>query len=209
MSVNSEQELANHIAVGSSGEIIECIERRAAGMAIDLKERLLYGVLLLFPPFAEPEAAKQVFATLLESPLQFNAAVWDAFRYATLMADEDRAFEPVLTRRSHSAVASHMLSQVALAEGRFEAFSQLNHASRTIRQFPSNIIAALENGLAPGEADALKQAFNDSLLSGHAESDPPVSSVDGLLERLWDNQITGARLTRPYLRHLRERGVID
>jgi hypothetical protein len=109
---------------------------------------------------------------------------------------------------SASEAALDLLSQVALAVGRFESFSQLNHASRTIRQFQSNIIAALENGLAPGEADALKQAFNDSLLSGHAESDPPVSSVNGLLERLWDNQITGARLTRPYLQHVRERGII-
>ena len=118
-------DLARLIASGSSDDLQECLERCANRWDVDLKERLLYGVLLHFPPFAEPEAAKQVFATLLESPLQFNAAVWDAFRYATLMADEDKAFEPVLMERSHSAVASHMLSRVALAEGRMPTFHRL------------------------------------------------------------------------------------
>jgi hypothetical protein len=162
-------------------------------------EALLCGVLLLMPPLADYEVAASIFSRLLPGERGFEAAVWDAYRFSVLLPDGDRAFEAVLRSQPRSAIATHMLSMVASADGDAPRALIENRTSRALRLFPFNIVEALKRdfSMPASERDCLWRIACDLVTSRCAESDAGVSTVEGALQRRWDNLIVGTRLTSP------------
>ncbi len=166
------------------------------GTATD-SEQLLCGLLLLMPPLADYEAAACIFGSMLNGERRFEAAVWDAYRFAVLLPDGDRSFEIVLRSSSRSAIAAHMLSKVAAACNEVSLSLIENRRSRALRLFPFNITEALkrEPSLQANARSDLWQNACDLIVSRSAESDAAVCTVEGSLQRRWDNLIVGTRLT--------------
>ena len=197
MSSTFAEALRRAIETTDNAAAVALLEPRVKdGTATD-SERLLCGVLLLMPPLADYEAAASIFGALLNGYRSFEAAVWDAYRFAVLLPDGERSFEAVLRSSSRSAVATHMLSMVADARDDVPLALAENRKSRAGRLFPFNITAALklEPSLEPNARSELWQSACDLIVSRSAESDAAVSTVEGALQRRWDNLIVGTRLT--------------
>lgn len=160
-------------------------------------ERLLCGVLLLMPPLADYEAAASIFSSMFNGERRFEAAVWDAYRFAVLLPDGDRSFEAVLRSSSRSPIAAHMLSMVAAACDDVSLSLIENRRSRALRLFPFNITEALkrEPGLQANARGDLWWNACDLIVSRSSESDAAVCTVEGALQRRWDNLIVGTRVT--------------
>jgi len=178
--------------------VVNLLEPRVKDGTATESQRLLCGVLLLMPSLADYEAAASVFAGLLKGARGFEAAVWDAYRFAVLMPDGDQSFEEVLRSSPRSAVAAHMLSLVAAARDDMPLALLENRRSRALRLFPFNIAEALKRewgGLQVSTRSELWQSACDLIVSRTAESDPAVCTVEGALQRRWDNLIVGTRVT--------------
>jgi hypothetical protein len=102
--------LREALEANDSEAVVHLLEPRVADGTASDNEALLCGALLLMPPLAEYEAAANVFRRLLAGARAFEAAVWDAYRFAVLMPSGDHSFEQVLRSSARSSVAAHMLS---------------------------------------------------------------------------------------------------
>ncbi|MDR6938272.1 hypothetical protein [Luteibacter sp. 3190] len=58
--------------------IVEELERLVSRGKASLNEQLLLGILLLFPPYVDPEGAVSVLRNLLDGERGFDAAIWIA-----------------------------------------------------------------------------------------------------------------------------------
>lgn len=197
MSLTYDSRLQEALSHSDQTTVVGILERRMAENTATASERLLCGVSLLMPPFVDYEAASRVFVSLLDGDRSFEAAAWDAYRFAVLLPDGDSRFEKFLTCCPHSAIAAHLLSMLAAARGEPSLALSENRRSRKLRLFPFNIADAfkIEPALTADERSALWWATCDLVVSRSAESDEPVSTVEGALQRLWDSQILGTRLT--------------
>lgn len=191
------ESLRRAIEVADGAATVAILEPRVKDGTATESERLLCGVLLLMPPLADYDAAASIFSGLLNGGRAFEAAVWDAYRFAVLLPDGDRSFEELLRSSSWSAVAAHMLSMVAAACDDISLALIENRRSRALRPFPFNIAEALkrEPGLQASARSDLWQSACDLIVSRSAESDAAVYTVEGALQRHWDNLIVGTRLT--------------
>lgn len=176
---------------------VNLLESRISAGSATEGERLLCGVLLLLPPFGDYEAAADIFRGLLGGRRCLDAAVWDAYRFSVLLPDGDRTFEKVLGAFGGSAVAAHMRSKVARACNDVSRSLEEGRRSRELRLFPFNIADGLKHevALTPQEKIGLWRTLSDLVVSRAAESDSPVSTVEGALQRRWDNLILGTRLS--------------
>lgn len=183
-------------AADNSATVALLETRLKEGTATD-SEQLLCGILLLMPPLADYEAAASVFAGLFNGDRGFEAAVWDAYRFAVLLPDGSRPFEAMLRSSSWSAVAAHMLSMVALADNDVALAVAENRRSRSLRLFPFNIIEAFKHDpeLQKHERGDLWQSACDLIISRSAELDATVCTIDGALQRHWENLIVGTRVS--------------
>jgi hypothetical protein len=199
--------LRSALASADDEAILDELERRIAkGVATDA-ERLFRGVTLLMPPFVDEEAASNAFRELYRGPRAFEAAIWDAYRFATLLPDGDTTFEPLLTARSESAVAAHLLSDVANTRRERALAVALNRRSRAIRLFPFNIANALywNSDLTPDDARELRGILGDLVVNKAVEREPLAVTVEGRLQEFWDNLILGTRITSVVWEHYVER----
>lgn len=187
------------IEAGDNVGTVGVLEQRVKDGEATESERLLCGVLLLMPPLADYEAAASIFNGMLKGERRFEAAVWDAYRYAVLLPDGERPFEPVLRSSSRSAISAHMLSMVAAACDDPTLALIENRRSRALRLFPFNITEALKRDteLQAASRRCLWQDACDLIVSRAAEADAAVYTVEGALQRHWDNLIVGTRLTSP------------
>lgn len=89
------------------------------------------------------------------------------------------------------------LSNVAAAVDDVSRALAENLRSRTQRLFPFNIVEALkrDSSLQSDEKSELWRIACDLIVSRSAESDAAVCTVEGSLQRHWDNLIVGTRLT--------------
>lgn len=197
MSSTFAESLRRAIEVADNAATVALLEPRVKDGTATESEGLLCGVLLLMPPLADYEAAASIFSGLLNGDRCFEAAVWDAYRFAVLLPDGEQSFEEVLRSSSGSAVAAHMLSMVAAASDDMSLALAESRRSRALRPFPFNIVEALkwEPGLQANARSDLWQIACDLIVSRSAESDAAVSTVEGALQRRWDNLIVGTRLT--------------
>lgn len=197
MSQTFAESLCCAIKAADNAAVVALLEPRVNDGTATESESLLCGVLLLMPPFADYEAAASIFGGLLSGERGFDAAVWDAYRFAVLLPDGDRSFEVLLRSSSRSAVAAHMLSMVAAACDDVELALVENRRSRALQLFPFNVIEALklEPGLQGDARSDLWQSACDLIVSRSAEEDAAVCTVEGALQRRWDNLIVGTRLT--------------
>lgn len=185
------------IEMTDNSAAVDLLEPRVKDGSASEGEKLLCGVLLLMPPLTDYEAAAGIFRDMLSGDRRFEAAVWDAYRFAVLLPDGDRSFEAVLRSASRSAVAAHMLSMVAAACDDAAHALDENRRSRALRLFPFNVTEALkrERGLQESTRSDLWRSACDLIISRSAEVDPAVYTVEGALQRRWDNLIVGTRVT--------------
>jgi hypothetical protein len=197
MSSTFAESLRSAIEVTDNSTAVELLESRMKDGIASEEERLLCGVLLLMPPLADYEAAANIFCGMLSGRRGFEAAVWDAYRFAVLLPDGDRPFEAVLRSSSRSAVAAHMLSMVAASCDDMVLALTENRKSRALRLFPFNITEALkcDPDLQRDARNDLWQIACDLIVSRSAELDPAVHTIEGALRRRWDNLIIGTRMT--------------
>jgi hypothetical protein len=197
MSSSFTESLRHAIETEDSEALVHLLEPRVADGTASANEALLCGALLLMPPLADYEAAANVFRRLLTGARAFEAAAWDAYRFAVLMPGGDHSFEQVLRSSARSPVAAHMLSLVAAARDDLPLALLENRRSRAFRLFPFNVVEALkrESALEASARTSLWQSACDLIVSRSAESDPAVCTVEGALQRKWDNLIVGTRLT--------------
>lgn len=199
MSSTYANSLSSAIEANDNESAVGLLEPRVKDGTASESERLLCGVLLLAPPLADYEVAAQLFSGMLEGNRAFEAAVWDAYRFSILMPDGDRRFEAVLRASRQSAIAAHMLSATAATLGdEFQALEE-NMRSRKLRLFPFNIVEALRRDadLNTDARDNLWRIAADLVVSRTAELDSAVHTVEGSLQRRWENLIVGTRLTTP------------
>lgn len=191
------ESLRDAIEVADGAAIVALLEPRVKAGSAAESEALLCGVLLLMPPLADYEAAASIFSSLLKGRRGFEAAVWDAYRFTVLLPDGDTSFEEMLRSVSGMPIAAHMLSMVAASRNDMPLALSENRRSRSLRPFPFNIVQALklEPGLSASARCDLWQNACDLIISRSAESDAPVFSVEGALQRHWENLIVGTRLT--------------
>lgn len=196
----STSSLEGLISGDDNAGIVSCLENLISLGSARTEEKLLLGVLLLLPPVADYDGAAEVLDSLLATPCAFEAAIWGAYKYGVLQPDGSRQFESALLARPDSAIAHHMLSLVALADDDLERAVLENRASREIRLFPFNTLSALDNdgSIEEREKQHLLCAVEDLVISRNAEFDPGVRTVEGLLNRKWENLILGTRLTSEY-----------
>ncbi len=197
MSSTFVESLRHAIEVADNKAVVNLLEPRVKDGVATESEKLLCGVLLLMPPLADYEAAAAIFGCMLDGERRFEAAVWDAYRFAILMPDGDQSFERVLRSSPRSAIAAYMLSLVADAQGDAPLAINENARSLALRRFPFNVSNSLKirSGLGESEKDDLWRSACDLIVSRSAESDSAVSTVEGALQRRWDNLIVGTRLT--------------
>ena len=193
------ESLRRAIEEDDSKATVALLEPRMHDGAATESESLLCGVLLLLPPLADYEAAANIFSGLLDGERRFEAAVWDAYRFAVLLPTGDRPFEAVLRLAPWSAVAAHMLSKVADMCGDMPLALAENRRSRALRLFPFNLIHALrlESGRKMDERREYWRTACDLFVSRSAELDAKVCTVEGALHRLFENLIVGTRITEP------------
>ena len=174
----------------------------ARGVATE-RERLLLGVLSLLPPIADYDAAARIFLALEGTALGFEAAVWDAYRFATVLPSGSTWFSRPLRSCSTKGVATHMLSHVELALGNVEAAIAFNRESRAARSFPFNLVLALkiDPALDSDSRRSIWDTARELVVSRQAELDAPVGSTEASLQRRWDNLILGTRLTSVVWEH--------
>lgn len=195
--LSTSDELRAAIAADDNLATVALLKARVKRGDATCHEKMLYGVSLLMPPFADYEHAAQQFSDLKSGACRFEAAVWDAYRFSVLLPDGDRSFEVILRTYPESAVSAHMLSMLATADGNDCAALSNNRKSRLLRLFPSNIIEALRRDpdLSSEVKRQLWRTACDLIVSRCAESDDAVGTVVGALQRHWDNLITGVRLS--------------
>lgn len=195
-----QNELEALIGVDDNEGIVRCLEILVKQNAATEAEKMLLGVLMMMPPIADCARACTIFDGLMDGPKSLEAAAWSAYRYGVLQPDENKNFEPVLNAHSTSSIAHHMLSLVAIADNNQKSFVLENRASREISLFPCNILIALDGDseLRDSERRDLCLIMMDLLVSRSAEADSPVHTVEGLLQRKWENLIAGVRVTTEY-----------
>lgn len=200
MSSKFADTLDQALASSHNAVAVEVLESRIKNGVATEAERPLCGVLLLMPPWADYEAASSIFGDMLRNGgRSFDAAVWDAYRYSVLMPEGDRRFEMRLRDSPQSAVSAHMLSLLASSAGDVSQALEENRRSRALRLFPFNIVEGLrrELSLSSDERSHLWRTACDLIFSRTAELDEPVHTVEGSLQRHFDNLILGTRLTTP------------
>lgn len=182
---------------GDGEPLVEKLEQLVSCGKASLNEQLLLGILLLFPPYVDPEGAVSVLRNLLDGERGFDAAIWIALTWKSQMPVGDRAFVGILEAHERSPVAHHLLSAVAWSDGNTELALHHNRISRKIELFPFNIMRALkiDPSINAEEQAYLHKVFQDLVVTRHAELDEPVSTVEGMISRYKDNQIFGCRLT--------------
>lgn len=197
MSSISASELSRALKNDDNESLVSILEPRVLAGEASEAEALLCGVLLLLPPFADYEAASDVFIRMLGSERAVEAAIWDAYRFAVLMPDDSCKFESILISMKNSAVAAHMLSMVYSARGELSKAILQSRRSIALRPFPFGVVNWLRlDASASDEERRLGWATAiDLVISRSAESDQPVTTVEGALQRRWDNLILGTRLT--------------
>jgi hypothetical protein len=190
-------ELSQAIQDYDNEAVVSMLEPRALAGEATQAETLLCGVLLLLPPLADYEAAAGMFGRLLQGERGTEAAIWDAYRFSTLMPNGSFDFEVTLRSMKHSAVAAHMLSMMHYAKGEFSEALDQSRRSIALRPFPFGVVNWLKlDASASHEERSLGWAMAcDLVISKSAESDQPVFTVEGALQRRWDNLIMGTRLT--------------
>jgi hypothetical protein len=149
------------------------------------------------PPIVDEMAASDIFKGLFNSNRGFEAAVWDAYRYLVLFPDGNADFIKLINNSHQSSIAAHVRSRMASASGDIKLALFENRKSRLIRSFPFNVIDGLKlDGLLSVESkSALWSCACDLIISRDAENDSCVGTVEGLIQRHWDNLITGTRIT--------------
>lgn len=197
ISDSADSPLVDAIEAGDTEAVVSILEPRVLEGSASEAESMLCGVLLLLPPLADYEAAADIFSGLLTKPCGFEAAVWDAYRYSVLLPDGDASFERVLRAHPDSAISLHMLSLVSRMRGDYSAALVDNRKSRTVRLFPFNLSEALKNDddLDVETQEKYWRVFCDLLVSRTAESDECAHTVEGMLQKYWDNLILGTRIT--------------
>ncbi|MBT2745118.1 MULTISPECIES: hypothetical protein [unclassified Lysobacter] len=199
MSSTYAEALRAALLAGDNSLVVSLLEARIKQGLASESERLLCGVVLLMPPLADYEGAAALFSGLLGSSRGFEAAVWDAYRFAVLLPDGDRTFENVLRSHDQSAIAAHMLGLLASADGDTAQALTCNRRSRALRPFPFNLVQALrlDFALPSAEKAVFWHLISDLVVSTTAESDAQAGTVEGALQRRWDNLIVGTRITSP------------
>lgn len=187
------------LLAADNSSAVSLLEARINQGLANESERLLCGVMLLMPPLADYEGASMVFSGLLDGSRAFEAAVWDAYRFSALLPNGDRAFENVLRSHDRSAIAVHMLGLLACADGDTAQALACNRRSRALRPFPFNLVHGLRLDFALHAAEKVDfwRLICDLVVSTTAESDAQVGTVEGALQRRWDNLIVGTRIASP------------
>jgi len=191
------------LLAGDGELIVEKLEQLVACGKASQNEQLLLGILLLFPPYVDPEGAVSVLRNLLDGERGFDAAIWTALTWTSQMPVGDRAFVGILEAHERSPVAHHMLSALAWSDGNAELALHHSRISRKIELFPFNIMRALKiDPLIDAEEQAyLHKVLKDLVVTRHAELDEPVSTVEGMISRHKDNMIFGYRLTSMFWKY--------
>jgi hypothetical protein len=188
-----------HCAIGAddNAAVVALLEPKVKDGSATEAETLFCGVSLLMAPFGDAEAAASIFFGLLKGNRRFEAAVWDAYRFAVLMPDGDRTFEMVLRSFPQSAVSAHMLSMVADMDGNISLALAENRRSRAMQPFPFNITKALyrDPTLDKDTRDDLWKSVGDLMVSRSAQNDEGVCTIENSLQRYWENLIVGTRVT--------------
>ncbi|MFO0728156.1 MAG: hypothetical protein U1E65_30525 [Myxococcota bacterium] len=181
--------------------LVPLLEQRVKEGSATESEHLLCGALLLMPPFVDDEAARAVFGGV-QGPRRFEAAVWDAYRFAVLTPEHDEGFMDTLRAHRSSAVAAYMLSKVADMVGDLPRAREERHRSLRLRPIPFDVIQVLRRDpLEPDQKLELWRTLQDLMLSVNVELEPPATTIEGSLQRLWDNLIVGTRVTSVLWEH--------
>lgn len=199
--------LQQAIKTSDSEALVALIEPRIKEGTATESESLLCGVTNMMPPFADPEAASAIFCRQLQGDRAFEAAVWDAYRFAVLMPDKNRSFERVLKVDTQSSIGAHMRSMVAYAGGDLTTAISENRKSRARRLFPFNILDALqlEPALLRDERRRLWLTACDLIRSRSSETDVEATTIEGALQNYFENLILGTRITSPLWDHYDKR----
>jgi hypothetical protein len=210
MSLTFDESLLQALRTFDNKSIVALLEPRVARGAATESEMLLCGVLLLLPPLADYEASAEIFKNMGSSTRRFEAAVWDAYRYETLLPVGPMWFQEIFSTNLDSAVCAHMLGKLAACSGDMVKAIEHNRRSRGARLFPFNIIGALriDPEIREHERSHLLRCANDLIISRSAESDDAVVTVDGALQRRWDNLILGTRMTSQLCEQLEFDGLL-
>lgn len=199
MSATYGTQLRSSLLARDSPATVALIEPRIRSGHATQSEALLCGVLLLMPPLVDEAAAALVFAGLLSGERRFEAAVWDAYRYAILVPDGEQLFMPLLLGAETSAISAYIQSLVASAHGDTPKAIAENRRSVELRPFPFNLMRLLElNPDTPmNEKTAIWEMICDLVVDRSVEKAANAATVEGALQRHWENLIEGTRLTSP------------
>lgn len=158
-------------------------------------------ILMFSPPFSDAGAAREMLSPLLDSDLQVPAAVWDVWGYIddTLAGCRPTRALAVLAERPGSALAQFTRATFAALDDPDEAV-RLNRLSLDLRRFPNNLLMAIQRDpeLTLGQRRTLYAQIDDLMLSRTAESDRRCTTLDGWVQRYWDECIYGTRATAMY-----------
>ncbi|TWB35399.1 hypothetical protein [Nitrospirillum viridazoti] len=196
-SIYGDNEISSLIENESAEEVVSALEKKIGAGAASEDEKILCGIMLMMPPFADYEASAEIFGAMMKGRRAVDAAIWDAYRFSVLLPVGDEGFEPILQKRRDSAVAAHMRSTVAAARGQMDLSIAENRLSRSLRIFPFNAIDGINRdvNLSISQKKYLWIAACDLVISRSVEKDARPKTVVGAIQRYWDNLIIGNRLT--------------
>jgi hypothetical protein len=184
------------IREGNDEEIISIVEEKIRLKVANENEVLLCGLLMLSPPVADAEKASSLFKSIFGGNRSLEAAIWDAYRYSYFFP-ENSDFKDILNKENQYPIAAHILSLVDKVDGHMEDALEKNRLSRSIRIFPFNALEALniDYELSGEDRMELWDKINDLIIIKDVDRSREILTIDGYLQRYWDNLITGTRIT--------------
>lgn len=198
MSSTFAEDLQNAIKEYDSSKVVPLLEPKVHDGTATESERLLCGILLMMPPFADYHAAPLIFNSLHNGTRRFEAAVWSAYHYTVILPDGDTKFKNTLLSFPYSSIAAYFLSEFfGLIKNPHKELIEIRR-SVSLRMFPFNTIRLIriDEELSIDDKRNLFKIASDLILDKDICNSGNPSTIEGMIQSHWDNLITGTRITK-------------
>lgn len=176
--------------------LLAILERAYEKSQLGPKEILLYGIVLMMPPYVDYESAEDVLIRSLQSSERRHAAIWHAYMYTTL-SPTNSLFVATIEADPKCEVSAYMMARYHNIEGNYEGSLKWVRRSCDIAMFPHNLVFHLihDPTLDPLARSRIVSQIEHRVLTKEAENGPPPKDVDALYRDYWEELILGVRMT--------------
>ncbi len=196
MNLNYKNRLDKALSEGDDGLAMEILEEAEIHGGLERMDRILMGILAMFPPNTDPYLALEVLERAYNKNPGLHEAVWLCYTHTWMWLGED-CFSRTLMEFSEDETALHILADLLICQDQYDRAILANEKSTAIKPLPRSILFKLTHN-PPGSSEAVKQLARDleaSMEIISSELDPgPTSAAEQYLF-FWDELILGTRKT--------------